>query len=44
MLSGRKLSGEVVRHQEQLEVMAREQGLAGLRVLLNPDAKAIVHA
>ncbi len=39
VISDRKLPKDVVRNQEKLEEMARTEGLAALRVVLNPDAK-----
>ena len=41
VISDRKLPEDVVRNQEMLEEMARKQGVAALRVVLNPDAKVM---
>ncbi len=41
VISDRKLPEAVARNREQLEAMSREQGLAALRVSLNPDARVM---
>jgi hypothetical protein len=41
VISDRQLSVSDVRNHEKLETMARNKELAGLRVVINPDAKVI---
>lgn len=41
VISDRQLPEVVLRNQERLEEMARNEGLVGLRVVLNPDAKVM---
>lgn len=41
VISDRKLPDAVVRNRERLEEMAKKDGLAALRVTMNPDAKVM---
>ena len=41
VISDRKISDSAARSQEKLETMTRDKELAGLRVIINPEAKVI---